>query len=366
VQTERDGKWRKLDSRHLYRFQGAAAAIAAAVTERELTQNLGVYWLPRADGNGREIAGITQAQMDAFSSRRQTITEQARQAAAEFEARTGLAPDARQMYRIQKDIAYRTRQAKPGKPLDLPGKVADWETTAREHDIGELTVINDAVDQAAERERARDRARQHEQDEQRAAVLAVARAIGWEHARRYGRAPDAAEAVSIQRWARFLAVNGTRSPDADPARLLDGWEAAGRADARAERDIRRETARGQARLQAQQAQARAAQQERARGYGDPAQLAVLTAEQAGYLMAEAISLTQARIPAWTKADLMRYVQNAMPRGINLPEDSTLEDLAAQAVTAAGQNIVLLSGAAVAGAAAEPAPRRREHVLAARC
>ena len=59
-------------------------------------------------------------------------------------------------------------------------------------------------------------------------------------------------------------------------------------------------------------------------------------------MAEAISLTQARIPAWTKADLMRYVQNAMPRGINLPEDTTLEDLAAQAVTAAGQNIVLLS------------------------
>ena len=30
VQTERDGKWRKIDSRHLYRFQGAAAAIAAA------------------------------------------------------------------------------------------------------------------------------------------------------------------------------------------------------------------------------------------------------------------------------------------------------------------------------------------------
>ena len=59
-------------------------------------------------------------------------------------------------------------------------------------------------------------------------------------------------------------------------------------------------------------------------------------------MAEAISLTQARIPAWTKADLMRYIQNAMPRGINLPDDTTLEDLAAQAVTAARENVVLLS------------------------
>ena len=43
-----------------------------------------MYWVPRADGNGREIAGVTQARMDAFSSRRQTINEQARQAAAEF------------------------------------------------------------------------------------------------------------------------------------------------------------------------------------------------------------------------------------------------------------------------------------------
>ena len=175
-------------------------------------------------------------------------------------------------------------------------------------------------------------------------MLAAARAIGWEHARRYGRAPDAAEAASIQRWAQFITMGGTRAPGADPARLLDGWEAARRADAQAERDIRRETARGQARLQAQQAETRAAQaqQERARGYADPAQPGALTAEQAAHLMAEAIATTQARIPAWTKADLMRYVQNAMPRGITLPQDTTLEDLAAQAITAAGENVVLLS------------------------
>jgi hypothetical protein len=343
VQTERDGRWRKIDSRHLYRFQGAAAAIAAAVTERELTRELGVYWIPRADGNGREIAGITQAQMEAFSSRRQTITEHARQAAAAFQARTGRKPDARQMYRIQKDIAYRTRQAKGHEPLDLAGKVAGWQATARQRDIGDLADMNDAVDQAAQREHARDGAWQHQRDEQQAVVLAAARAIGWEHARRYGRAPGPAEAASIQRWARFVTVNGTRAPDADPARLLDGWEAARRADAAAEQDIQRQTARGQARLQAQQAAARAAQaQERARGYADPAQPGALTAEQAGRLMAEAIALTQARIPAWTKADLMRYVQNAMPRGVTLPQETTLADLAAQAVTAAGQKVVLLS------------------------
>jgi hypothetical protein len=343
VQTERDGKWRKLDSRHLYRFQGAAAAIAAAVIERELTRELGVYWIPRADGNGREVAGITQAQMEAFSSRRQTITEQARQVAAEREAQTGRRPDARQMYRIQKDIAYRTRQAKTGEPLDLPGKARQWAAAAREHDIGELAGMHTVVAHAARQERARDQAWQHGLDEQEyAAVLRVARAIGWEHARRYGRAPGAAEAAAIERWAAFVTLRGTRIPDADPAQLLDGWEAARRADAETERDIHRESARAETRLQAQQAQARAAQAQQARGYACPAQPDALTAEQAGYLMAEAVAVTQARIPAWTKADLMRYFQNAMPRGVNLPYDTTLEDLAAQAVTAAGENVVLLS------------------------
>jgi hypothetical protein len=345
VQTERDGKWRKLDSRSLYRFQGAAAAVAAAVTELELTRTLGVYWIPRADGNGREIAGITQAQMDTFSSRRQTIIEEARQVAAERERETGRKPDARQMYRIQKDIAYRTRQAKTGEPLDLKGKLTQWAETAREQDIGELADIPAATAQAARQERARDAAWQRVwRSGEHAVVLRVVRAIGWEHARRYGRAPDIAESASIERWARFLTVGGTRAPEAAPAQLLDGWEAARRADTQAERDIRRDTARGEARLKAQRAgqyPAQAQAQKRAHGHGGPAQAPALSPEQAGYLIAEAIVTTQTRIPAWTKADLMRYFQQAMPRGIVL-DSTTLENLAAQAITTSGENVVLLS------------------------
>ena len=158
VATERDGRWRKLDSRSLYRFQGAAAAIAAAVTETALTRDFGVAWVPRADGHGREIAGISQDLMDAFSSRRQTITPEARKVAAEREAQTGRRPDARQMYRIQKDIAYRTRARKPEAPLDIRAKLAEWEQTAREKDVGELAAIPGAVAEAARagpRERAR-------------------------------------------------------------------------------------------------------------------------------------------------------------------------------------------------------------------
>jgi hypothetical protein len=121
VVTERDGRWRKLDSRSLYRFQGAPAAIAAGVMETALTREFGVAWVPRADGHGREIAGISQEMMDAFSSRRHTIAADAQAVAAEREAETGRRPDARQMYRIQKDIAYRTRAPKSEALLDRFG-----------------------------------------------------------------------------------------------------------------------------------------------------------------------------------------------------------------------------------------------------
>jgi hypothetical protein len=68
VETQRTGEWGRLDIRGLHRFKGAAAAIAAVELERLLTLDLGVYWERRADGHGREIGGISRAQLDAFSS----------------------------------------------------------------------------------------------------------------------------------------------------------------------------------------------------------------------------------------------------------------------------------------------------------
>ena len=224
VVTERDGRWRKLDSRSLYRFQGAAAAIAAAVTETALTRDFGVAWVPRADGHGREIAGISQVLMDAFSSRRQTITPEARKVAAEREAQTGRRPDARQMYRIQKDIAYRTRARKPEAPLDIRAKLAEWEQTARYKDVGELAAIPDAVAEAA-RQASGNASGQGVPAE---AALRVARMIGQEFARLHGRSPDAAEFRRIKRFARFITLNGadTRPVEPEPYRLelAGGWE----------------------------------------------------------------------------------------------------------------------------------------------
>jgi TrwC relaxase/AAA domain len=325
VATERDGKWRKLDSRSLYRFQGAAAAIAAAVTETALSREFGVAWVPRADGHGREIAGISQALMDAFSSRRQTITPQAQKVAAEREAQTGRRPDARQMYRIQKDIAYRTRSPKPEAPLDIRAKLAEWEQTARDRDLGELAAIPDAVEQAG-------------QDAAAEAMLQVARAIGWEFARQHGRAPDADEFARIERFARFITLNGADTRPVEPALLLQGWEAQERADAQAQYQIRREIARAQARSGPRPAPAR----EQARAVGYPAPRRGLSEDQARRVMAEAIVITQARITAWTKADLIRYLGEALPAGV-MADRATLETLAARAISGtAGERVELLS------------------------
>jgi hypothetical protein len=69
ARTERDGGMRTPDGRMLYQERAAAAGIATLVTENQLTRDLGVAWVPRADGHGREIKGVSQALTDEFSSR---------------------------------------------------------------------------------------------------------------------------------------------------------------------------------------------------------------------------------------------------------------------------------------------------------
>ena len=68
VRTVNDGKWRALDTACLRGIIGALQAVAATAVECELTREFGVQWVPRPDGPGNEIKGVTQAQMDAYST----------------------------------------------------------------------------------------------------------------------------------------------------------------------------------------------------------------------------------------------------------------------------------------------------------
>ena len=59
TRTFRDGKWRALDTMSVRAVLGALQAVAATAVECELTREFGVDWIPRADGRGNEIKGIT-------------------------------------------------------------------------------------------------------------------------------------------------------------------------------------------------------------------------------------------------------------------------------------------------------------------
>lgn len=73
-----DGSRRALDARGLYRHTHAASALATAEMRRQLTTSAGVRWRPGRHGNW-EIAGISDAVLTEFSTRRTEIDDALRE-----------------------------------------------------------------------------------------------------------------------------------------------------------------------------------------------------------------------------------------------------------------------------------------------
>jgi flagellar biosynthesis GTPase FlhF len=138
---ERDGAYRTLDSRALYKQRGAAAAIATAVMESALSREFGVGWIRRSDGHGREIRGVATRLMEEFSSRRQTISALTERLAREFEEQHGYAPDARALTALRQWANHASRRAKEGEPLDLAAQTRRWAAQARASEAGALEPV---------------------------------------------------------------------------------------------------------------------------------------------------------------------------------------------------------------------------------
>src|SRR5215467_6110885 len=145
VRRETDGAWRALDSMSLYRHRPAASAIATFVMENALTRRFGVRWVPRKDGHGREIAGISQALMDMFSSRRQSIGLLTACLAEEYKAQFGRAPDARALTSLRQWANHATRRGKDEQPLDLAALMRRWAEKASVSNAGALEPLAPAV-----------------------------------------------------------------------------------------------------------------------------------------------------------------------------------------------------------------------------
>ncbi len=144
TETYRDGKWRALDTASLRGVIGALQAVAATAVECELTREFGVEWVPRADWRGNEIKGITQAQMDAYSTRTAQVREKERELAQAWERRHGRAPNSRELLYIAKDATLQSRDGKDAGEIDWDALAQRWDATLG----GELAGIAPDVSNA--------------------------------------------------------------------------------------------------------------------------------------------------------------------------------------------------------------------------
>jgi conjugative relaxase-like TrwC/TraI family protein len=144
TRTVRDGKWRALDTMSVRAVLGALQAIAATTVECELTRGFGVQWVPRADGRGNEIRGVTQAQMDAYSTRTVQVREKERELARAWEHKHGRAPTSRELLYIANAATLQSRKGKDADAIDWDALAQQWDATLS----GDLAGIAPAVSDA--------------------------------------------------------------------------------------------------------------------------------------------------------------------------------------------------------------------------
>jgi hypothetical protein len=141
TRTFSDGKWRAHDTVSLRAVLGALQGIAGTAVECELTREFGVAWVPRPDGRGNEIKGVTRAQMDAYSTRTVAVHEKERELAQAWERKNGRAPNSRQLLHIANDATLQSRNGKHAGRIDWDALARRWDATIG----GELAGIAPAV-----------------------------------------------------------------------------------------------------------------------------------------------------------------------------------------------------------------------------
>jgi len=144
VRTVRDGKWRALDTMSVRAVLGALQAVAATTVECELAREFGVEWIPRADGRGNEIQGISQAQMDAYSTRTVQLHAKERELAQAWQRKHGRAPTSREVLHIANAATLQSRRGKDAGAIDWDALARRWDATLG----GELAGIAPAVSNA--------------------------------------------------------------------------------------------------------------------------------------------------------------------------------------------------------------------------
>ena len=154
-----DGKWRTLDSRTLHNQRLGVAPVADRGMETRLTA-LGYAMVPRADGNGAEVGGVSQDVMDLFSSRAVAVTGELKRLAQEYESKHGKPPSRRTLWLLHQQAGQNTRRTKAEACRTIAGhtgtaepaaaqRLAAWEAQTVRREVRALSAVHEQVAQYA-------------------------------------------------------------------------------------------------------------------------------------------------------------------------------------------------------------------------
>jgi conjugative relaxase-like TrwC/TraI family protein len=136
-----DGRWTALDGRDLYRHRLAADAIYRGAYQRQLSRSLGVEWSEADRYGNREVAGIPDELVRAFSKRVDAIDLEVEGLESEGRVRTP---------KLVKWVVHATRQAKR---QEAPATLAErWRAEARQNDADVPGLLRDVLGRPADAE----------------------------------------------------------------------------------------------------------------------------------------------------------------------------------------------------------------------
>ena len=156
-----DEKWRTLDSKTLHKLRLAVAPIADRVAETRLSQ-LGYVMVPRLDGNGAEVGGVSQHVMDLFSSRSRALTPELKQMIGQYTEKHGKPPSKRTIWLLGQQAAQNTRRTKAearrtvagqtgaAEPSDVQ-RLDAWEAQTAHEEVQALSAVHEHAEQFTRR-----------------------------------------------------------------------------------------------------------------------------------------------------------------------------------------------------------------------
>ena len=150
-----DEKWRTLDSRTLHNQRLAVAPVADRILETRLSA-LGYAMVPRADGNGAEVGGVSQDVIDLFSCRAVAVTSELDRLAREYQAVHGKPPSRRTLWLLHQQAGQNTRRTKAEARRTIAGqtgaeeptgaqRLAAWEAQTARREVHALSAVHEDV-----------------------------------------------------------------------------------------------------------------------------------------------------------------------------------------------------------------------------